>query len=309
MERPSEVVGGRAAADRPGVTAVVTCCTPFGDGVPGARSRPRNGHTSGGVTSSLAGRWRGTTGDPIRRRCPSPNLPRRRVALSTAACRLATGTRECVQDLGEHWDVRSRHRLRTARGWGRYRFRRYSAHQCHGRLPSTGQSLIALTSQAHRSLACGLAPSWSQRDPGPMAPTGPVPANSRSWPLPAVGNLTRVHLSLPCRAMCLPGLLAADLADRPRLRARRRIRKASLGPVEQLRAEDGRLQGVAVGRIERVEPGEGLDPVEAVGHGPHREVEPGCGCGRHAAAVEVRRQGLHSGPAPPRAWRSGCRTE
>ena len=58
---------------------------------PRRRARPalaagRETVTHQGVTSSRAGRWRGTTGHPIRRQCPSPNLLRRRMAVSTAEC-------------------------------------------------------------------------------------------------------------------------------------------------------------------------------------------------------------------------------
>ena len=53
-----------------------------------------------------------------------------------------------------------------------------------------------------------------------------------------------------------------------------------------------RFAGCSGGPGPAVEAGQSLDPIEAVRHGPHGEVQPGRGHRRDAAAVEVRREGL-----------------
>ena len=53
------------------------------------------------------------------------------------------------------------------------------------------------------------------------------------------------------------------------------------------------MEGEPVGRRERIETRQLVDSIQSIGHGPNRQVEPGCGSGRDASAVEVRRQRLH----------------
>ena len=94
------VVGGGQDADdgatqrgrrRPGsrgptrVIAVVTCCLRSGGACPVLAAAAGTAAHHGRVTSSQGGRWPGTTGDPIRRRCPRPDFAAS-FASSTAAC-------------------------------------------------------------------------------------------------------------------------------------------------------------------------------------------------------------------------------
>ena len=74
---------------------------------------------------------------------------------------------------------------------------------------------------------------------------------------------------------------------------------------QQPRPEHGGLKSEAMCRVQRVEPAQRLDPVESVGHRPHREMEPGCVAVADATTVEVRRQSLHqrAGTAPRLAER------
>jgi hypothetical protein len=84
-----------------------------------------------------------------------------------------------------------------------------------------------------------------------------------------------------------------------------RMWERALGPPEESRAEGGGLKRAAMCRVQRVEPAQGLDLVESVGHCPHREAEPECCRGRDATTVEVPRQNLHewAGAAPRLAER------
>ena len=135
MERPSEVVGGRAAAARPGVIAVVTRYTSAMPARPAFAARQPTVSHHGRVTSSKEDRWLGTTGDPIRRPCPRPDS-RRGPYPSTAACSLAgnssaTTTVRAPQGPPGSWECPTPSRGRGGQGSPVTPVRGLCAHKCH----------------------------------------------------------------------------------------------------------------------------------------------------------------------------------